>query len=79
VSPESYNSKVGLALLCPVTNRVKGYPFEVQIPDGFKISGAVLSDQIKSLDWRARRAKLICTLPDSTVREILNKLGTLLD
>jgi len=79
LSPESYNRKVGLALLCPITNQVKGYPFEVMIPAGLKASGAVLSDQVKSLDWRARKASIICPLPDVTVRQVLNKVGTLLD
>ncbi|NQU11654.1 endoribonuclease MazF [bacterium] len=77
LSPESYNRKVGLALLCPITNQVKGYPFEVAIPSGVKASGAVLSDQVKSLDWKARKASLFCTLPEATVREVLNKLLTL--
>ena len=78
LSPESYNRKTGLAILCPVTNQIKGYPFEVKIPVGLKASGAVLSDQIKSLDWRARKASLFCTLPPAVVREVLNKTGTLI-
>ena len=57
LSPSAYNSKVGLALFCPITNQIKGYPFEVIIPEGFKVSGAVLSDQVKSLDWKVRKAK----------------------
>lgn len=79
LSPESYNRKVGLAVLCPVTNQVKGYPFEVIIPDGLKVSGAILSDQVKSLDWRKRKASRLCSLPETTVRQVLNKLGTLID
>ncbi len=79
LSPEPYNRKVGLALFCPITNQVKDYPFEVRIPDGLKASGVILSDQIKSLDWKARKASLLCALPESTVREVLNKVGTLLD
>jgi mRNA interferase MazF len=71
--------KVGLAILCPITHQIKGYPFEVLIPDGLAVSGAILADQVKSLDWRARRADLICTLPVATVAEALRKLGTLLD
>ena len=78
LSPQNYNSKIGLAILCPITNQIKGYPFEVLLPAGLPVAGAVLSDQIKSLDWRARNAELICTLPDETVSEILQKLGTLL-
>jgi len=77
VSPPAYNRKVGLALLCPITSQIKGYPFEVIIPQGLKLSGAVLSDQVKSLDWRARRAELICTLPRDTIVEVVQKLSTL--
>lgn len=78
LSPAAYNGKVGLAILCPITNQIKGYPFEVVVPDGLPVTGAVLADQVKSLDWRARSAELICTLPTATVDEILGKLGTLL-
>ena len=78
VSPAVYNGKVGLALLCPITSQVKGYPFEVLIPARLKVSGAVLSDQVKSLDWRARRAELIDRLPESTISEVLQKIGVLL-
>jgi mRNA interferase MazF len=77
VSPAAYNRKSGLALMCPVISRVKGYPFEVLIPRGMPIEGAILSDQVRSLDWRARKAELICALPDEAVAEVLGKLGTL--
>ena len=78
VSPAAYNGKVGLALLCPITSHVKGYPFEVLIPARLRVSGAVLSDQVKSSDWRARRAELIDRLPESTVSEVLQKIGVIL-
>ena len=78
LSPWAYNAKVGLALLCPITSQVKGYPFEVVIPEGTGVSGAVLSDQVKCLDWRARQAELICPLPGGTVATVLQKLGVLL-
>jgi mRNA interferase MazF len=78
LSPVSYNSKVGLALLCPITNQIKGYPFEVLIPDGLKMSGAILSDQLKNLDWKARQAELVCKLPSAIIDEVLQKLNTLL-
>ncbi len=77
VSPASYNAKVGLAVFCPITSQVKGYPFEVVIPPGHQVSGAVLADQVKSLDWRARQAAFICRLPRATTSEVLGKLGTL--
>lgn len=78
LSPTTYNDKVGLAILCPLTNQIKGYPFEVLIPARLSITGAILADQVKSLDWRARKAELICSLPRGTVAEVLQKLGTLL-
>ena len=78
VSHKSYNKKVGLGLFCPVTSQIKGYPFEVRITAGMSISGVVLSDQVKSLDWRVRDAQFICRLPVSTINEILKKLSTLL-
>jgi mRNA interferase MazF len=78
LSPQAYNRKVGLALFCPVTNQVKGYPFEVVIPEALPIRGVVLADQIKSLDWRSRKAEFICTLPRHTMTEILERIGVLL-
>jgi mRNA interferase MazF len=78
LSPSSYNGKVGLAILCPITSQVKGYPFEVTIPSGSKLGGVVLADQVKSLDWRIRRTEFICKLPRDTTNEVLDKLGTLL-
>jgi len=78
LSPAAYNDKVGLAIFCPITSQIKGYPFEVLIPKGLDVSGVILADQVKSLDWRARNAELICTLPAETVTEVLRKLGTLL-
>ena len=78
ISPRSYNSKIGLAILCPVTSQVKGYPFEVLFPEGLPVTGAILSDQVKNLDWHARNAELICTLSDEVMNEVMEKLGTLL-
>jgi len=78
LSPESYNSKTGLAILCPITTQIKGYPFEVLLPAGLPVAGAILSDQVKSLDWRARNAELICPLPNEIISEILQKFVTLL-
>lgn len=78
LSPAAYNGLVGLAILCPITSQIKKYPFEVLIPEGLKIGGAILSDQVKSLDWRARQAEFVCTLPSSSLDEVLQKLGTLI-
>ena len=78
LSPEEYNHKVGLAIFCPITSRVKGYPFETEIPDNLPIGGVILSDQVKSLDWRERKAEFICKLPQKAVDEVLGKLYLLL-
>lgn len=78
LSPASYNGKVGLAILCPITSRVKGYPFEVVIPSGSTLQGVVLADQVKSLDWRMRRAEFIGKLPRETTAEVMDKLEALL-
>jgi mRNA interferase MazF len=77
LSPGAYNGKVGLAILCPITRQIKGYPFEVLIPKDLEVAGVILSDQVKSLDWHARQAELICRLPAATVTEVLQKLNTL--
>jgi mRNA interferase MazF len=78
VSPKSYNQKVGVAIFCPITSRVKGYPFEVVLPDAYKVSGAILSDQVKSLDWQARKAQRIAPAPKDVVEEVLAKILTIL-
>jgi len=77
LSPAAYNGRVGLAILCPITNQIKGYPFEVVLPAGLAVTGAVLSDQVKNLDWRARTASFICALPTATIAEVLQKLNML--
>ena len=79
VSPRAYNGKVGLGLFCPITSRAKGYPFEVQLPSDLPVKGVVLADQVKSLDWRARRAELAAHLPEDTCGEVIGKLATLLE
>jgi len=79
LSPESYNKKTGLALMCPITSHVKGYPFEVQLPTGSHISGVVLADQVRNLDWKERKAQFKSKATAPTMREVLNKLGVLID
>ena len=78
LSPASYNGKVGLAILCRITSRGKGYPFEVPLPGDAGAVGVVLADQVKSLDWRAREAERIGRVPARVTEEVLGKLGTLL-
>lgn len=78
LSPISYNQRVGLAIFCPITSQRKGYPFEVMIPEHLAVTGVILADQIKSLDWRIRDVEYICQLPDATMRDVLLKVSTLL-
>lgn len=78
LSPKTYNGKVGLAILCPITSQVKGYPFEVLVPEGLEVRGAILSDQVKSLDWKARKAEFKCKLPSEVFNEVVQKLNTLI-
>jgi mRNA interferase MazF len=79
LSPVEYNRRVSLALVCPITSQVKGYPFEVMLPSDLPISGVVLADQVKSFDWRARRAEVVGTVPPEITAEVIAKLGVLLD
>lgn len=78
LSPRYYNAASGLALFCPITSRLKGYPFEVSLPASSPVQGLVLADQIKSLDWRARKARRIAPAPEAVVAEVLGKAQTLL-
>lgn len=77
ISHEKYNEKVGLAIFCPITSAEKGYPFEVKLSSE-KINGVVLSDQIKSLDWRERNAKFIETCSETVLIEVLEKISVLI-
>ncbi len=79
LSPSAYNGRVGLALLCPITTQVKGYPFEVPLPAGLPVAGVVGADQVKSLDWRARKATRIAAVPKEIVTQIIIRLQTLLE
>jgi mRNA interferase MazF len=78
LSPAAYNGRVGLALLCPITSQVKGYPFEVAIPAGLPIRGVVGADQVKSLDWRARKAARIGAVSEEIVAQVIQRLQALL-
>ena len=78
LSPKAYNQLIGLALVCPVTSREKGYPFEVKLPVGLPVVGVVLADHVKSQDWRARRAERIGKLDETTLTAVLQRSATLL-
>ena len=78
LSPKAYNQLIGLALVCPITSRQKGYPFEVKLPDDLPIAGVILSDHVKSQDWRARHAELIGKLDETTLAAALQRANKLL-
>ena len=78
LSPATYNGKTGLALFCPITNQIKGYPFEVKIKDNPTISGVVLADQVKNLDWRVRGVKFVTMVDETLLEEVLSKFEALI-
>lgn len=78
LSPVEYNEKAGLALMCPITNQAKGYPFEVGLPKGLPVKGVVLSDQVRSLDWRARHCETACLAPAALVQAVASDIRLLL-
>jgi len=78
LSPRAYQERTGLALVCPITRQAKGYPFAVALPAGFPVDGVVLADQVKSIDWRARRSSLIARAPDEVVRTVGGLIAHLL-
>jgi len=79
LSPASYNGRVGLALFCPITNKAKGYPFEVPLPEDAPITGVVGADQIKSLDWRESRATRIGSISTDIVTQVVDRIRLLID
>ncbi len=78
LSADEYNRVVGLAIVVPITMRAKGYPFEMQIPQGFKAKGTILADHIKCIDWRGRNAEHFDTLPAEILEEVAERLGPLI-
>ena len=79
LTPAPFNRRVGLAFVCPITSRVKGYPFEVALRGADGLTGAVLVDQLRSLDWRARRAEPAGKAPGHVMAEVVAKLRPLLE
>lgn len=78
LSPASYNLRSGLAVVCPITSQVKNYPFEVRIPEELEVTGVILADQVKSLDWQVRDATFFCSITTRTLNEVGRKLSLLL-
>jgi mRNA interferase MazF len=79
ISPKSYNTTLGLCLVCPITSQVKGYPFEVGLPSGLKVNGVVLADQVKNVDWKVRGSEYICRLPPEIMEDVIAKITSLLE
>ena len=77
LSPREYNQKTGLALFSPITSIIKGYPFEVRLPEGLPVEGVILADQIKNLDWISRSAQFTCKVPTEIMQEVILKIETL--
>lgn len=85
LSPKEFNDKTGFALICPITNQKKGYPFEVDLPDsgvtvlnGYPVTGVILVDQVKSMDWKERNVLVLGTAPEEIVEDCLAKIATFL-
>ena len=78
LSPRKYNEKASLAVMCPITSHPKGYPFEVALPPGHRIQGVILSDHLKSLDWRQRNAVKAGKLPPAALGMVLDSISALL-
>ena len=79
LSPRAYNSKARLAIACPITSQVKGYPFEVPLPAGGKISGVILADHVKNVDWQARRVAFEAKVPADILTDVRERLRALLE
>lgn len=79
LSRSDYNRKTRLAIVCPITTKAKGYPFEVSMPAGLAVSGVILADQIRCVAWGERNATFICQIPVATLEEVWQKIELLLE
>jgi mRNA interferase MazF len=78
LSPATYNGKAGLAIVCPITSRAKGYPFEVTLSEKHAINGVILVDHVKSLDWSKRRAEKAGRLVGPVLQHVQHTIALLL-
>ena len=78
LTPRQYNVRSGLCIMCPITSRAHGYPFEVAIPHGHLISGVILVDQVRSLSWEERYVKIAGAAPVELLDEVRERLAALL-
>jgi mRNA interferase MazF len=79
LSPSQYNGPTGMAIACPITSREKGLPFEVRLPENLAVAGFVLADQVKNIDWKARKAQFACRVAPSFVSGVVEQIETLLN
>ncbi len=79
LSPAAYNGKTGLALVVPVTSRAKGYPFEVALPDGLPVSGVILADHVRNVDWQARRAECLGKVKADQLIQTVEMIKTIVE
>jgi mRNA interferase MazF len=78
LTPRQYNAPSGLCIICPITSRARGYPFEVAIPQGHAISGIILADQVRSVSWEKRYVKMASVAPAKLLDEVRERLAALL-
>jgi mRNA interferase MazF len=78
LSPRIYNDEASLAVVCPVTSQMKGYPFEVALPAGLRLRGVILADQLKSLDWRRRQIQKAGRIPPAALEQVRKRIAALL-
>jgi mRNA interferase MazF len=78
VSHDGFNQKMGFAFVCPISNTQRNNPFYVRIPEGEAVTGVIMTDQTRSLDFRAREAKLICECPDLLLQDVLRRIKPIL-
>lgn len=79
LSPKKFNEITGFATVCPITRTVKGWGFEVELPEGLKLEGAIMTDQVKNLDWKARNIKKVDEAPYEVVKKCIDKIHTFID
>lgn len=78
VSPTAFNAATGRAFVCPVTSRVRDWPFEVRV-DTTEVKGVILVDQLRTIDWDARGCRVIAAAPDDVIAAVLERLNLLFD
>jgi mRNA interferase MazF len=79
LSHENYNKVVGLGIFCPITSKIKGYPFEVILPESIEIKGVILSDLVKSFDWKERNAEFICKVDIAIVNKVVSLINRMIN